>query len=306
MPRIVSLLPSATEIVAALGFEDDLVGRSHECDFPLGVEALPICTSPRLDVSGLSGAIDRDVHDLLRRALAIYDLDVERLQALRPDVVVTQTQCDVCAVPLAQVELAARTCLAPEARIVALEPTSLEAVWADMRRVAAALGAPDRGEALVERLRGRLDGIATQEQALHKRPRVASIEWIEPLMAGGNWMPELIALAGGDNLLGTAGTHSPVIAWEALRAADPDVLLVLPCGFGLGRTRAEAEALRALPGWPALRAVRSGRVYLLDGNQYFNRPGPRLVESVEILAEVLHPGAFRFGHEGRGWEHMAG
>ncbi|HEX9844525.1 MAG TPA: ABC transporter substrate-binding protein [bacterium] len=305
MPRIVSLLPSATEIVCALGFRGDLVGRSHECDFPAGVEALPACTAPRLDIAGSSAAIDRDVRALLRDALSIYDLDVERLRALQPGVVVTQTQCDVCAVPLAQVEQAAQACLAPDACIVALEPTSLGAVWADMRRVAAALGVPQRGETLVAGLLARMQALAAAAQDLPERPRVVTLEWIEPLMAGGNWMPELVALAGGVNALGTAGAHSPVIAWEALQAADADVLLVLPCGFDLARTRGEAAALTRLPGWQRLRAVQAGRVFLADGHQYFNRPGPRLAESLEILAEVLHPGAFRFGHEGRGWERMA-
>jgi iron complex transport system substrate-binding protein len=304
MPRIVSLLPSATEIVAALGYGEALVGRSHECDFPSGVEALPVCTAPRLDVRGPSAAIDRDVRALLRDALAVYDLDLERLRALAPDVVVTQTQCDVCAVPLAQVEAAARACLAPGARIVALEPSSLDAVWADMRRVAVALGAPLRGAALVMSLRERMAAIAARTQALSERPRVVTVEWIEPLMAGGNWMPELVHLAGGRNALGCEGAHSPVVSWDALRDADPDVLVVLPCGFDLPRTRGEAEALRRLPGWGALRAVREGRVYLTDGHQFFNRPGPRLVESLEILAELLHPGIFAFGHEGRGWERM--
>jgi iron complex transport system substrate-binding protein len=304
MPRIVSLLPSATEIVCALGAQGQLVGRSHECDFPPGVEALPACTAPRLDVRGSSAAIDRDVRELLRRALAIYDLDLERLRALEPGVIVTQTLCEVCAVPLEQVQAAAQACLAPDARIVALEATSLAGVWEDVRRVAAALGAPAQAEALLAGLHARVAAVAARAQALPARPGVVTLEWIEPLMAGGNWMPELVALAGGRTLLGEAGAHSPTVTWPALQAADPDAILVLPCGFDLARTRGEAARLRALPGWQRLRAVQAGRVALADGNRYFNRPGPRLVESLEILAEVLHPGAFDFGHEGDGWERM--
>lgn len=306
MPRIVSLLPSATEIVAALGFADALVGRSHECDHPPGVGALPVCTAPRLDVTGGSRAIDRDVRALLEQALSIYELDVARLRELRPDVVITQTQCEVCAVPLAQVEEAAQACLAPQARIVPLEPTGLDAVWADVRRVAAALDVPAEGEALVTRLQARMEAIAMRAAAQEARPGVVTVEWIDPLMAGGNWMPELVRLAGGRNALGEAGALSHGVEWDAVRAADPDVVVVLPCGFDLPRTRQEAALLTERPGWRDLRAVREGRVVLTDGHQFFNRPGPRLVESLEILAEVLHPQAFRFGHEGRGWERMAG
>jgi iron complex transport system substrate-binding protein len=304
MPRIVSLLPSATEIVCALGHQGSLVGRSHECDYPPEVAALPVCTAPRLRVEAPSAAIDADVRALLGAALAIYELDLERLRALAPDVIVTQTQCEVCAVPLAQVQWAAAACLAPGVRIVALEPTCLEAVWTDVRQVAHALAAGSDGERLLARVRRAMEAVAERAARQPARPRVAAVEWIEPLMAGGNWMPELIALAGGVDTLGQAGEHSRVVAWPALRAADPDALLVLPCGFDLPRTRTEAERLRANPGWAELRAVRAGRVYLLDGNAYFNRPGPRLAESLEILAEVLHPDAFRFGHEGRGWERM--
>ena len=158
-----------------------------------------------------------------------------------------------------------------------------------------------RGAELVRRLQWRVADIERRVAALQARPRVAVVEWIEPLMAAGNWMPELVALAGGVNLFGEARKHSPWMTWDALVAADPDVILVSPCGFDIPRTRSEMPTLAARPGWASLRAVRSGRVYLADGNAFFHRPGPRLVESLEILAEVLHPDAFRFGHEGRGF-----
>jgi iron complex transport system substrate-binding protein len=183
---------------------------------------------------------------------------------------------------------------------VSLEPNALDDVWNDIRRVAGALGAPDRGEALVARLRERMDAIA-RRTALLARPRIACIEWIEPLMACGNWMPELVARAGGDNRFGEAGKHSPWMTFADLCREDPDVILVVPCGFDVARTRQEMPALTGLDGWSELAAVRAGRVFLADGNRFFNRPGPRLVESLEMLAEMLHPEELRFGHEGDGW-----
>jgi iron complex transport system substrate-binding protein len=300
-PRVVSLLPSATEIVAALGFVDNLVGRSHECDFPLPVRGLPGLTRPMLDFELPSGEIERRVKDLMERALSIYEVDAEVLRRLAPDVIVTQTQCQVCAVSLADVKdaLAAWTGGAPN--LVALHPGCLRDVRADIRRVAEALDAETAGEELIASMRARMDAIADRAQALDPRPSVACIEWIEPIMAGGNWIPELVAMAGGRDLLGKPAAHSDWITFEALAAADPEVILVQPCGFDIARTRAEMSALTALPGWRDLRAVRDTQVYLTDGNRYFNRPGPRLVDSLEILAEILQPDSFDFGHRGDGW-----
>ena len=300
-PRIVSLLASATEIVCALGFGGHLVGRSHECDYPPEVRALPVVTEPCLDPSRPSAEIDRQVKDRLERALSLYKVDSAALRALAPDLIVTQTQCEVCAVSLADVERALADWAGPRARLVSLHPDALADIWADIQRVAAALDALDRGAALVAGLRARMAALAERAHALAKRPRIACVEWIEPLMAGGNWMPELVALAGGRDCLARAGAHSTQIAFKDLAAAEPEVILVQPCGFDMARTRAEMPALVAQPGWADLGAVKAGRVYLTDGNQYFNRPGPRIVDSLEILAEVLHPGVFDFGHEGRGW-----
>jgi iron complex transport system substrate-binding protein len=189
-------------------------------------------------------------------------------------------------------------------RIVSLEPNALADVWADIRRVATALGASERGEELVAGLQQRMMNIAGRARQLPEQPGVACVEWIDPLMAAGNWMPELVELAGGANLFGLAGKHSPWLSWEQLLAADPDVIVVLPCGYDLVKTRAEMPALTAKPEWSQLSAVQNRRVYLTDGNQFFNRPGPRLVESLEILAEILHPNVFHFGHEGTGWQHL--
>jgi iron complex transport system substrate-binding protein len=220
-------------------------------------------------------------------------------------VVITQAHCEVCAVSVRDVEQAVCTWLGSRPKVVVLEPNSLSEVWADMRRVADALQAPEKGEELVARLQGRMEEIRQRALTAVERPRTAFLEWVDPLMVGGNWMPELVEMAGGEDLFGLQGRHSPQMPWEELTRRDPDVVVIAPCGFGLDRTRAEARSLAGRPGWPAVKAVRTGRIYAADGNQYFNRPGPRLVESVEILAEVLHPELFRFGHEGKAWEKLS-
>ena len=300
-PRVASLLASATEIVAALDGRDLLVARSHECDFPPEILSLPVVTAPKLDTARPSRAIDREVKALLEQALAIYRVDGERLRELAPDVIVTQTQCEVCAVTPADVEAALASWTGARPRIVSLAPNALADIFDDIRRVAVALERPERGKTLETELRARMDAIARTAAGLGARPRVACIEWIDPLMAAGNWVPELVAMAGGENLFGAAGRHSPWMTLDALAAADPDAVLVLPCGFDIARSRAELSALADRPQWRRLRAVREGRIFVCDGNSYFNRPGPRLADSLEILAEILHPSRFAFGHEGAGW-----
>ena len=302
--RIISLIASSTEIVCALGMEEFLVGRSHECDYPPSVERLPVCTAPKFLVAATSAEIDRQVKEILEQALSVYRVDAGLLASLQPTHIVTQTQCEVCAVSLRDVEEAVGTFIGSRPEIVALQPNALADVWADIRRVAEALGIPRRGNDLVARLQARMLAIEEKAHGLPRRRTVACIEWIDPLMASGNWMPELVRMAGGHNLFGEAGRHSPRLEWLEVTAADPEVILVLPCGFDIARTRQELPALTRRPGWENLRAVREGRVVLLDGNQYFNRPGPRLVESLEILAEILHPEVFRFGHEGTGWQEV--
>jgi iron complex transport system substrate-binding protein len=302
MPRIVSLIASATEIICALGCEDQLVGRSHECDYPSAVTRLPVCTEPKFDVIGSSRAIDERVKALLQDALSVYRVHADRLAQLRPDVIVTQTQCEVCAVSLRDVEQAVCTALETRPLIVALAPNALADVWRDIQAVADALGVSRRGSELIAHLQERMNAIATQSRELPEQPSVACIEWIDPLMASGNWMPELVEMAGGINLFGEARKHAPWLTWDEIYAKNPDVILVLPCGFNLLKTREEMPTLTRNPEWPDLRAVQDRRVYLLDGNQYFNRPGPRLVESLEILAEILHANHFHFGHEDSGWQ----
>jgi iron complex transport system substrate-binding protein len=304
MLRVASLIASSTEIVCALGCRELLVGRSHECDFPSDVASLPVLTEPKFPTDGSSAQIDERVKEILRSALSVYRVKPELLDEVRPDVIVTQEQCEVCAVSTKDVEAAVCQMISSRPRIVALEPNALDDVWRDIAKVAEALGVAGRGTELIARLRARMDAIAARAATL-PRTRVACIEWIEPLMAAGNWMPTLCELAGGTSLFGEAGKHSPWMTFDELRARDPEVIVALPCGFDIARTSVEMPLLAARPGWNELRAVRAGRVFVADGNQYFNRPGPRLVESLEILAELLHPGEFDFGHQGRGWVRYA-
>lgn len=293
-PRVVSLLPSATEIVHAVGAGPCLVGVSHECDFPEGARGLPVLTSSRVRTAGSSGSIDRGVRAVLRSALTVYDIDTAALRAARPDVIVTQDLCDVCAVSLADVQAAAERVLGSGVRIVNLHPTRLAEIFEDIGSVAGALGRSERGAAVVSGLRERVRSIEQRATATGTRPRVLTIEWIDPVMVGGTWMPELVALAGGEPLVTRAGQHAPTLGHDALRALEPapDVVLVKPCGFELPRTLAELERDHAWLADMPWEAVRAGRVFAADGNAFFNRPGPRIVESLEILAACVHPDAF--------------
>lgn len=286
-PRVVSLLPSGTEIVAALGFEECLVGRSHECDYPESVLSLPICSQPRVSLHGSSRDIDHQVRATARDALSIYEVRMDELVRLQPTMIITQTQCDVCAIDLETVETALGDGLDSRPRIVALRAQRLSEIWLDIERVAAAFGAQQRGCELVGQLQRRLEQIRAAGVQRDERPRVACIEWLDPLMSAGNWMPELVEIAGGQPVLGRAGEHSPWIKWTDLLAADPEFIIVMPCGFSLARTERELSLLTSHPDWRRLRAVSRGHVFMADGNQYFNRPGPRIVESAEILVEIL-------------------
>lgn len=239
--------------------------------------------------------------ELVHDGLSVYRVDAARLRELDPTLILTQDQCEVCAASLGDLEEALDAWLGRRPRVLSLSPTKLEDVWSDIERVAEAMGDPARGIEATTRLRERVRAIAARAGEAKTPPTVACVEWIEPLMAAGNWVPELVEMAGGTNLFGEAGVHSPWLEWTALREADPEVIVVMPCGFGIERIRAELPALEAQSGWAKLRAVRAGRVYLTDGNQYFNRPGPRLVESLEILGEILQPRVFSGRHEGRGW-----
>jgi len=304
--RVVTLIASATEIVCALGCRDRLVGRSHECDFPPDVRDLPALTEPKFPTDGTSYEIDQRVKAIVQEGTSVYRVFADQLAELEPDVIVTQDQCEVCAASLADVEKALCDWTGRPMRIVSLQPNGLADIWGDILRVAGALGIEAHGEALVSDLRQRMTAVQEQATAQPKRPRVACIEWVDPLMAAGNWVPELVEMAGGENLFGEAGKHAPWMNWDELATADPDVIVVLPCGYDIARSVQDMPILEAKPAWGDLRAVREGRVLIADGNQYFNRPGPRVAESLEIMAEILHTGVVDYGHAGRGWVRYEG
>ncbi|MBY0404681.1 MAG: cobalamin-binding protein [Cyanobacteria bacterium] len=285
--RIVTLVPSATEIVCALGFEQELVGRSHECDYPLTVKQLPACTSPHFDGTGSSLEIDTQIKTLVQKALSIYHVEDEILIPLQPTVIITQHQCDVCAISFEEVEKAISEKFTHPIEMISLSAQNLEEVWADILRVGKGLNVQAKAERLIQKLQQQLSDIKTQGEKLLKAPKVLCIEWIEPLMAAGNWMPNLIQLAGGIPCAGEPGKHSPWITWETILQENPDVIIVIPCGFSIDRTLSEIHLLTENPHWKTLKAVQLNQVYLADGNQYFNRPGPRLVDSAQILLEIF-------------------
>lgn len=310
--RIVSLLPAATEVVAALGLRDRLVGRSHECDEPPAVTTLPAVTAPRIDPAASS----REIHEQVGQALggtdavagaacsvgtsaALYSLDIDRVAALAPDLILTQAACDVCAISAADVEAAVQKA-GIDTRVLPLAPERLADVFRDVLAVGAATGTLAKAREVVARLEARVASVACRVKALRgarqaaEPSRVAVIEWLDPPMAAGNWVPDLVQLAGGNDLFGTAGKHSHWITWNAVTAADPDVVILVPCGFSLDRVVAEAGSPAVRPHLENLRAFRDGRCFAVDGHHLFNRPGPRLVDSLEVLAEILQPGAFSF------------
>ena len=300
--RIVSLLPSATEIVAALGLTDSIVGRSHECDYPPEIQVLPVCTEAQLNSEKSSAQIDADVLNLVQKALSIYKIKTDVLEQLQPTHIVTQDQCDVCAVNFADVEKAVIQLTKSQPKVISLQPNILNDVWADIERVAATLEVDS--QLLLTQLKSRVENCREKTQVLleNNRPTVATIEWTDPLMAAGNWIPELVELAGGLPLFGIVGRHSPYLEWDALVKANPEIIIIMPCGFGLERTRQETQEMVKHPAWKNLQAVKNSKVYITDGNSYFNRPGPRLVDSLEILAEILHPELFNFGYQETSWE----
>lgn len=303
--RIISLLPGATEIVATLGLTNSLVGRSHECDYPPEVKKLPICTEAQLNSEQPSAQIDTDVRKLVEAALSIYQIKTDVIEQLQPTHILTQDQCDVCAVSFSDVERAIAELTHSQPKVISLQPQVLSDVWADIEQVAEALGV--ESQPALRELQSRIEACTQKTKASGEDtlPTVAALEWIDPLMATGNWIPELLTLAGGKTLFGVVGKHSPYLEWETLREADPEVIIIMPCGFDLDRTRQESQSLTQRPGWSNLPAVKNGKVFITDGNAYFNRPGPRLVDSLEILAEILHPERFNFGYEGSGWERLS-
>ena len=300
-PRVVSLLPSATEIICALGCSDQLVGRSHECDYPESVQRIPVCTAPKINPDASSAEIDRQIKNHLHQALSLYAVDVENIRELIPDIIFTQAQCVVCAVSEVELQKALNEATGLRPRIVSFSPKRLADVWSDMANAAKELGTDEHGRSVIKELKMRVVDVIEKTCLMTRRPTVGCIEWLDPLMAAGNWVPELVDFAGGKNVFGEAGQHSPWLQWEELTQKNPDKLVLMPCGFDMPRIRRELSVLERHPAWAKLRAVKSGNVFVADGNHYFNRPGPRLVESLEILAEICHSDTFDFGHRNRGW-----
>ena len=292
--RIVSLLPAATEWICVFGGGEDLVGRSHECDYPESIEDVPVVTEATYESDGDSAAIDNAVQGQLQEGLSLYEVDLERLRALEPDLIVTQDQCEVCAVSLPELEAQLGDWTGGTPEVVSMRPQTLKEVLDEALRLARAMDSLDAGMEVLANLETGLRVLreeigvdrSTNPQSL---PSVACVEWLEPLMVAGHWMPDVVEMAGGRSVLGTAGAPTEPVGWPDLRDADPDVVTLMPCGFTVEETCRDLHYLTDQPGWDDLSAVQNERCALLDGNAYFNRPGPRLYRAIEVLASVLHP-----------------
>jgi iron complex transport system substrate-binding protein len=285
--RIVSLLPSATEILFAIGAGELVVGVTHECDFPEAAKGLPVLTSSALPAAADSAAIDRHVRASVHAGSSLYRLDAQLLEALAPDLIVTQELCVVCAVSYSIVDRAARR-LSSDPRLISLEPSSLEDVYANIQPLGTLSGCENGAQAVVRALQSRIEHVRART-ASATAPRVLVLEWTDPPMSGGHWTPQLVQIAGGIPVLGNPGANSQVIEWEAIAQQNPEYIIVAPCGYDLDKTRDAVRALGERPEWNAIPAVRKGCVAAVDGNAYVNRPGPRLVDTAEIFADILHP-----------------
>ena len=299
--RIVSLLPSCTEIICKLGYRRHLVGISHECDYPNSISGLPVLTKTRLSTEGTSIEINKSVTDLLQRGLSVYDVDASLLKSLSPDIIVTQTQCEACAVSLDQVKDIVSNWTLNQTEIISLEPNTLNEVWLDFAIIAKTLDAPESYSILKSEINERFKLLKDKLHGTEQKPTVLCIEWIEPIMVAANWVPELVDLAGGRNVMSVSGTDSKFCCWEEIKKTNPDIIIMMPCGFGIKRTFEDIHYLQNRKGWQELKAVKENKVFVVDGNQYFNRPGPRLVDSAEILAEVIHPEYFERKYPEDAW-----
>lgn len=285
--KLVTLLPSATEIISRLGLEKNLVGVSHECDFPESVASLPKLTSSSVNTKASSSNIHQSVMEVMKSAVSVYDLDVELLKSLQPDFIITQDLCDVCAVSFAQVEQACKEVLDTDARIISLKPKMLGDIWNDVQNVADQLSVSEKGKEFREEVESRINEVKTRVGNGNK-PKVLTIEWLDPIYIGGMWLPEMIEIVGGEVCIAKSGQLAPVVKKEDLAKIKPDVVIIKPCGYKLDQTLKELELLRQqMPDWK-----KTPRVYLVDGNSYFNRSGPRILDSLEILAYCTHPDLF--------------
>ena len=282
--KVVSLLPSATEIISRLGLEKNLVGVSHECDFPESVALLPKLTSSSINTELSSSNIHKSVMEVMKRAVSVYDLNLELLTSLKPDFIITQDLCDVCAVSFEQVEQACQEVLDKNARIISLKPKVLRDIWDDVQNVADQLSVNEKGREFHEEMESRIKALQTRRRK-GTSPKVLTIEWIDPIYIGGMWLPEMIAIVGGQVCIAESGQPAPVVNREDLEKIEPDVVVIKPCGYKLEQTLKELELLKKqLPDWE-----KPPRTYLVDGNSYFNRPGPRILDSLEILAYCTYP-----------------
>lgn len=291
--RIVSLIASATEIIAALGCADQLVGISHECDYPVdAVKGHPVLTSPKLDVRRQSLDIHRDVEKIVKEGLAVYRIDVDQLRAVKPDIIITQDQCEVCAVTYQDVVNAVQSCLKTDAKIVTLHPDSLEDIFRDILKVGVALNVEAKSQKYVEHLRQSMQKIQKEAANILEKPRVLCLEWLNPLMVAGNWVPTMIKMAGGINGITKNGDHTKVVSWEDIRNWDPEILILVPCGYKIEQTFENRDDLERFSDFKTLSAYKNKKIYVVDGNTYVNRPGPRIVESLQIFAGLIHPDHF--------------
>jgi iron complex transport system substrate-binding protein len=295
--KICSLLPSATEVIAALGLHDELVGISHECDYPPSVKGVPIMVEPMIPPHGLASAdIDRQVGQLVASGQRLYRLKDDLLRHACPDLVLSQDLCHVCAVTPDQLQDSLRS-MPHQPTVLTLNPSTVDDVIDDVVQIGDAAGRPAEGRRLATQLRDRLDAIRTRVQGLSPHPRVVCIEWLSPLYVAGHWVPEMVQLAGGQDVLAQPGSSSRVVTWDEILAAAPDVLIVMPCGFSVERTQTELSQLMQQPGQWALPPALAAHTFMVDASSYFSRPGPRLIDGVEILAALLHPSGHDHIHE---------
>lgn len=301
--QIVTLIPSATEIVAFLGQKNSIVGRSHECDYPKDLNNVAKLTSPKINVEGTSSEINKQINTILENSLSVYKVDIQKLKELDPDFIITQAHCEVCAVSFSEVKNIVNKYFNRKTKIISLEPNTLNDVFDDIKRVAKGLNIENESNnKLIENLKIRLKKIKNLSAIQKQKPSVACIEWIDPLMIAANWIPEMVEIAGGANILGKSGVNSHWIKFEEIIDQNPEIIIFIPCGFNIEKTKKELDNyIKKNNNMRSLKAYQNHKLFVADGNQFFNRPGPRLIESLEIFAEIIHPNIFDFNHKGVGW-----
>lgn len=302
MKKIVTLIPSASEIVSFLGEKNSIIGRSHECDFPIELNKVVPLTSPKLNVTGSSREIHDQIEGILSNSLSVYKVDIEKLKLLNPDYVITQAQCEVCAVSLSEVEKIISKYLSKNTKVISLQPNTISEVFDDINRVASGLCLnKKKSDDLVFSLKQRLKKIK-EKNFSENHQSVACIEWTDPLMIAGNWIPEMVEIAGAKDVFGKKGKNSYWVKFDELIKKNPEIVIFMPCGFDINKTKEEVKILlKQNKEWSSLKAYQNKKIFIVDGNQYFNRPGPRLIESIEILCEIFHPEKFQFNHQKKGW-----